>query len=267
MTCAKCGAQNLENAKFCDRCGAKLETPPPPAPAPTEPAKRFCSACGTPLKPAAKFCGSCGAPQQGAAAPQEPARQTAAAPSPTPQAAPAPPAAAAPRPAPAFQTQAPPPSAYRPPAPAGPSHPPSARPKGKGCRTGCIVLVVLLALLAVGAYYVWNNVVLSNPAALVGTWKVEGGKSDLTTEKFSFEAADGGAKLVQDGPEKLPFDIVLKPEGGRVFKARVTNPADKSKWVDITAELEGFTTLKLKAEMPDGTTEEAEATRVLGSDN
>lgn len=127
--------------------------------------------------------------------------------------------------------------------------------------------IVLLALLGFGAYALWNNVVLSNPAALVGTWKVEGGKSDFTQETFAFEPTEGGAKLVQEGPDKLPFDIVLKPEGARVFKGRVTNPADKTKWVDITAELEGFTTLKLKAEMPDGTTEEATATRVLGTDN
>jgi membrane protease subunit (stomatin/prohibitin family) len=48
--CAKCGAANLANAKFCNECGAKVEVA---GPAP-------CAKCGAQLPAGSKFCSECG---------------------------------------------------------------------------------------------------------------------------------------------------------------------------------------------------------------
>jgi class 3 adenylate cyclase len=47
MRCAKCGTDNRQAAKFCDKCGAQL------AP--------ICPSCGAENRPDARFCDSCGA--------------------------------------------------------------------------------------------------------------------------------------------------------------------------------------------------------------
>ena len=47
MGCSKCGADNREGARFCDKCGAKLS--------------RRCVSCGAENRIDAKFCDSCGA--------------------------------------------------------------------------------------------------------------------------------------------------------------------------------------------------------------
>ena len=47
MRCAKCGTDNRDSAKFCDKCGARLAAK--------------CPACGVENRPDAKFCDSCGA--------------------------------------------------------------------------------------------------------------------------------------------------------------------------------------------------------------
>lgn len=130
-----------------------------------------------------------------------------------------------------------------------------------------MVLAVLLVGLAVGGYYLWNNVVLSNPAALVGTWQIDAAKSGFVSEKFALEPIEGAVILVPSGPDKWPFELVLGPLGNRTFAGLVTNSAGEPNGVAIFAELRSFTTLHLKATMPDGSTEEVEATRVLGSDN
>jgi ribosomal protein L40E len=44
--CASCGARNAADAKFCDDCGAALQT--------------TCSACGATNAPDAKYCDDCG---------------------------------------------------------------------------------------------------------------------------------------------------------------------------------------------------------------
>ncbi|HTK45077.1 MAG TPA: adenylate/guanylate cyclase domain-containing protein, partial [Patescibacteria group bacterium] len=44
MICANCTAENLPDAKFCVRCGARMG----------------CPTCGTPIVPGARFCGNCG---------------------------------------------------------------------------------------------------------------------------------------------------------------------------------------------------------------
>src|SRR5215469_8319783 len=46
MRCSKCGADNREGARFCDKCGAKLSPK--------------CSSCGAENRSDAKFCDSCG---------------------------------------------------------------------------------------------------------------------------------------------------------------------------------------------------------------
>ncbi len=88
ITCPKCGGQNPELARFCNRCGADLTArpsspsagPPTPALAPTAghlaapsaanplvgdppppPESRSCPACRTPNPAVARFCQHCGA--------------------------------------------------------------------------------------------------------------------------------------------------------------------------------------------------------------
>ncbi len=73
MECPNCKHQLKDTAKFCGKCGTKIENPGAPA---SEPQGNKCVKCGSPLKPNAKFCGKCGAPQETAApqpenAPQE----------------------------------------------------------------------------------------------------------------------------------------------------------------------------------------------------
>src|SRR6266576_3391954 len=49
--CPKCGAANLTNAKFCNECGAKMETAGQTVP---------CAKCGAQLPVGARFCTECG---------------------------------------------------------------------------------------------------------------------------------------------------------------------------------------------------------------
>ena len=49
--CAKCGAANLANAKFCNECGAKMEVAGQTTP---------CTKCGAQLPLGSKFCSECG---------------------------------------------------------------------------------------------------------------------------------------------------------------------------------------------------------------
>ncbi len=49
--CPKCGAANLANAKFCNDCGAKMETATQTVP---------CAKCGAQMQPGSKFCNECG---------------------------------------------------------------------------------------------------------------------------------------------------------------------------------------------------------------
>jgi membrane protease subunit (stomatin/prohibitin family) len=51
ITCSKCGAANLANAKFCNECGAKMETARQTVP---------CAKCGAQLQSGSKFCNECG---------------------------------------------------------------------------------------------------------------------------------------------------------------------------------------------------------------
>ena len=46
MKCSKCGFENVEDARFCNECGSKLES--------------ICSACGKANIPGSKFCNGCG---------------------------------------------------------------------------------------------------------------------------------------------------------------------------------------------------------------
>ena len=55
ISCPKCGASNLSNAKFCNECGAKVETAGQTAP---------CVKCGAQLQAGAKFCVECGSRQE-----------------------------------------------------------------------------------------------------------------------------------------------------------------------------------------------------------
>jgi hypothetical protein len=64
MECPNCKAQLKDTAKFCGKCGTKIETVEQPADD-----QNKCIECGNPLKPNAKFCGKCGAKQQQAPPP------------------------------------------------------------------------------------------------------------------------------------------------------------------------------------------------------
>jgi len=55
VACPKCGSRNTDNARFCNDCGAKLETSTEKVP---------CVACGATLQPGTKFCNECGAKQE-----------------------------------------------------------------------------------------------------------------------------------------------------------------------------------------------------------
>jgi membrane protease subunit (stomatin/prohibitin family) len=51
VACPKCGAANLSNAKFCNDCGAKMETAGQTVP---------CAKCGAQMQTGSKFCNECG---------------------------------------------------------------------------------------------------------------------------------------------------------------------------------------------------------------
>jgi len=51
VKCAKCGTANLASAKFCNDCGAKMESASQTVP---------CAKCGVQLQPGTKFCNECG---------------------------------------------------------------------------------------------------------------------------------------------------------------------------------------------------------------
>jgi membrane protease subunit (stomatin/prohibitin family) len=51
IACPKCGAANLTNAKFCNECGAKMQTAGQTVP---------CAKCGAQLPVGSKFCSECG---------------------------------------------------------------------------------------------------------------------------------------------------------------------------------------------------------------
>jgi membrane protease subunit (stomatin/prohibitin family) len=55
ISCPKCGASNLSNAKFCNDCGAKVEAAGQTVP---------CIKCGAQLHAGAKFCAECGSRQE-----------------------------------------------------------------------------------------------------------------------------------------------------------------------------------------------------------
>src|SRR5438876_1070649 len=55
ISCPKCGASNLSNAKFCNECGAKVEAAGETVP---------CIKCGAQLHAGAKFCVECGSRQE-----------------------------------------------------------------------------------------------------------------------------------------------------------------------------------------------------------
>ncbi|HKA62103.1 MAG TPA: adenylate/guanylate cyclase domain-containing protein [Methylomirabilota bacterium] len=49
MTCPRCKAETGADARFCEECGARLETACPGCGAPVTPGKKFCRSCGAPL--------------------------------------------------------------------------------------------------------------------------------------------------------------------------------------------------------------------------
>jgi len=49
MRCSKCGTDNAEGSRFCNRCGTSLSRQCPQCATENAPESRFCSQCGTQL--------------------------------------------------------------------------------------------------------------------------------------------------------------------------------------------------------------------------
>src|SRR4030095_5476370 len=49
MICPRCKVETGADARFCEECGARLETACPGCGAPVTPGKKFCRSCGAPL--------------------------------------------------------------------------------------------------------------------------------------------------------------------------------------------------------------------------
>lgn len=141
----------------------------------------FCTNCGKELPEGTMFCTQCGRPVEAAATPG-----VAQAPQPAPEVAPVPEAASAPQPAPVtpeanptpaaepVYTEAPQPApAYAAPQPAPAPAPASApeQPKkkgGKGKVVGIVLgIVVLVAVLGVGGYFVYTNFFATGPEEVI----------------------------------------------------------------------------------------------------
>ena len=60
MKCKVCGNELKDGAKFCVKCGTKVEVKQDKVPS-GEKNEHKCSVCGKELKPGAKFCSKCGA--------------------------------------------------------------------------------------------------------------------------------------------------------------------------------------------------------------
>ena len=52
ITCADCGSENIETAKFCVECGQNIKT--------NNETENICYGCGTINSPGIKFCPECG---------------------------------------------------------------------------------------------------------------------------------------------------------------------------------------------------------------
>lgn len=246
MKCPSCQTENPDGSKFCEGCGSKLEA---------QPQGSFCPGCGAQVKPGSKFCPGCGAPQGGSQSQPSPA------PAPTPPAAPS---YVPPPPGPSYQPPPQPPSGptYNSGQRIGGGAPPPAAKKGGGCCGGCAITgVIALLLVIVGGWFVYNNVILSNPVILTGPWKAVKGKSDVSGETFLFEPVEGGAKMLPGDGRKPDFDIIVKPAGAKTFQTRVTNPSDSSQWADIKVQVLDLNRIKINFELSDGEKDEVEATR------
>lgn len=55
MYCKNCKSENVDSAKFCAKCGAKLENKP-------KTLTKSCVSCGKPVSPSAVSCPHCGHP-------------------------------------------------------------------------------------------------------------------------------------------------------------------------------------------------------------
>ena len=141
----------------------------------------FCTNCGKELPEGTMFCTQCGRPVEAAATPG-----VAQAPQPAPEVAPVPEAASAPQPAavtpaanpapaaePTYTEDSQPAPAYAAPQPAPAPAPASApeQPKkkgGKGKVVGIVLgIVVLVAVLGVGGYFVYTNFFATGPEEVI----------------------------------------------------------------------------------------------------
>lgn len=61
MICPSCKKEIRDGLKFCNKCGAKIESAEPVSEKTESESKVICPNCGKELKPGQKFCNGCGA--------------------------------------------------------------------------------------------------------------------------------------------------------------------------------------------------------------
>ena len=60
MICPSCKKEIRDELKFCNKCGAKIESVEPVSEKTASESKVICPSCGKELKPGQKFCNGCG---------------------------------------------------------------------------------------------------------------------------------------------------------------------------------------------------------------
>ena len=60
MICPSCKKEIRDGLKFCNKCGAKIESAEPVSEKTESESKVICPNCGKELKPGQKFCNGCG---------------------------------------------------------------------------------------------------------------------------------------------------------------------------------------------------------------
>lgn len=187
--------------RFCGHCGASMTAPPPAA---------VCPRCGADVRPGLAFCGQCGNPLSAGSAPPPP-------PSPPP---------------------APPPSYGPPPAP-GAFTPPPTPPASRGgcnCLTCGLVALGFLALLIIGGWFLYSNVLLSNPRAFVGKWEITESSlvaGDAAQGRLDIRLDPPGVRVIPEESPETP--IPLRPSGRRQMSGTFPGAPDTTLTATLSA--------------------------------
>ena len=144
MNCSQCGAENVDGAKFCSKCGQSLAAPAPELVAASLSPETSCPSCKAPKKEGAKFCGECGFRFEVAAASD--AAAAVAAEAPVPESTPE-------RVEPVGDLSA------TPKEPVVPAMPAVSGAQNSGNNLFIVIAIVLVAVLGAGAtgWYLWSK--------------------------------------------------------------------------------------------------------------